>query len=324
MTKIPRIAVLDDSQSVALASADWSALKNRAELVVLREPFASEDAAAHALAEFDILLPMRERTPFPASLLRRLPRLKMIALTGARAPSLDLVACAALGIHVSNTGSDHSNASTAELAFALVLACARDLPQADATMRKGGWHQGLRMGIPLAGKRMGIVGLGKLGKRVAGYATAFGMEVVAWSQNLTAEAAKASGVTLVSKQELFATADVVSIHLVLSPRSHHTIGAAEMEALKPGAILVNTSRGPLIERKALLARLAKGDIVAGLDVYDQEPPAPDDALRTLRNVVLTPHLGYSSHAVFRQLYGESVENILAFLDGKPIRELKAG
>ena len=324
MTARIRIAILDDSQNIAEASADWRSLRDRADVVIMRDPFANEDAVAAALADFDIIIPMRERTPLPGTLLNRLPKLKMIALTGARSPSLDLAACAARGIHVSNTTGDESLTATAELAFALILACARDLGRADANMHGDKWHDNLRMGISLGGKRIGIVGLGKLGSRVAGYARAFGMDVVAWSQNLTAKTATAAGAKLVSKAELFATADVVSVHLVLSPRSRNIIGAAEIEALKPGAILVNTSRGPLVDRAALLARLGRGDIVAGLDVYDQEPLPKTDPLRALPNVVLTPHLGYSSDAVYRQFYGQSVENILSFLDGKPIRELKAG
>jgi len=182
----------------------------------------------------------------------------------------------------------------------------------------------VRIGIPLAGKTLGVVGLGRLGKIVARYGKAFGMDVIAWSQNLTAEAAEEGGARLVSKAELFSTADVVSLHLVLSARTRGVVGAAEINALKPGAILVNTARGPLIEREPFLARLRKGDLFAGLDVHDQEPMPKDDPFRSLPNVVLAPHLGYSTDAVFRQFYGQSLENILAFLDGKPIRLLKAG
>lgn len=324
MTDLPRIAILDDSQHVARASADWSALDGRAHLTVLSAPFGTEDAAAKALQDFDILVPMRERTPLPGSLLERLPRLKMIALTGVRSPSLDLVACAKLGITVCNTAGDQVTPATAELAFALILAVARDLARADQRIRAGGWHEGVRLGIPLAGKTLGIVGLGRLGTIVGRYGKAFGMDVIAWSQNLTKEAAEAGGARLVSKAELFATADVVSLHLVLSPRSRGIVGAAEIAALKPGAILVNTARGPLIEREPFLARLRQGDLFAGLDVHDQEPMAGDDPFRSLPNVVLAPHLGYSTDAVFKQFYGQSLENILAFLDGQPIRVLKAG
>ncbi|MCU0818282.1 MAG: D-2-hydroxyacid dehydrogenase family protein [Beijerinckiaceae bacterium] len=324
MTSLPRIAILDDSQHVARSSADWSVLDGRAHLAILSAPFESEDAAAAALQDFEILVPMRERTPLPGSLLERLPRLKMIALTGVRSPSLDLVACDRLDITVCNTAGDQVTPATAELAFALILAAARDLAHADRRIREGGWHEHVRIGIPLAGKTLGVVGLGRLGKIVARYGKAFGMDVIAWSQNLTAEAAEEGGARLVSKAELFSTADVVSLHLVLSARTRGVVGAAEINALKPGAILVNTARGPLIEREPFLARLRKGDLFAGLDVHDQEPMPKDDPFRSLPNVVLAPHLGYSTDAVFRQFYGQSLENILAFLDGKPIRLLKAG
>ncbi|KAA2237204.1 D-2-hydroxyacid dehydrogenase family protein [Salinarimonas soli] len=313
-----RIAVLDDTQDVALGSADWSALEDRAEITVFREPFADEDAAARALAPFAVLVPMRERTPFPASLIARLPALRLVALTGARAPSLDVAACTAHGVLVCNTAMD-SAAATAELAFALILACARAIPGADAAMRAGGWHGGVPLGTVLAGKRLGVLGLGKLGSRVAGYGRAFGMEVVAWSQNLTAEAASAGGARLVSKEELFAASDVVSIHLVLSERTRGLVGGPELAAMRDGAILVNTSRGPIVDEAALLAELARGRLRAGLDVFDREPLPAGHPLRSMGNVVLTPHLGYATASVFAQVYRESVENIDAFLAGRPIR-----
>lgn len=317
MSKVA-IAVLDDSQDVALAAADWSVLSDRAEITVFRDPFGSEDEAAAALAPFDILVPMRERTPFPASLIGRLPRLRMIALTGVRAPSLDIPACTARGVLVCNTAMD-SAAATAELAFALILACARAVPLADATMRAGGWHAGVPLGTVLAGKRLGIVGLGKLGSRVAGYGRAFGMEVVAWSQNLTEEAAAAGGARRVSREEIFGTSDVISLHLVLSDRTRGLVGAGELATMKDGAILVNTSRGPIVDEAALVAELRRGRIRAGLDVFNREPPPADHPLRGLPNVVLTPHLGYAAQPVFEQVYRESVENIDAFLAGPPIR-----
>jgi phosphoglycerate dehydrogenase-like enzyme len=315
----PCIAVLDDSQNVAMASADWSVLQGRASITVFPEPLGSEDAAAKALAGFDIIVMMRERTAFPASLIERLPRLKMMALTGGRAPTLDMAACTARGILVCNTGGDFVGAATPELAFGLALACARAIPLADATLKRGGWHHAVPLGRALDKRRMGIVGLGKLGKRMAGYAKAFGMEVVAWSENLTADTADAVGARLVSRAELFATSDVISLHLVLSSRTHHIVGKAELAAMKPGAILINTSRGPLVDGDALLEALQSGRIMAGLDVFDEEPLPANHPLRALQNVVLTPHLGYSTQAVFQQFYGESVANILAFLDGAPIR-----
>jgi phosphoglycerate dehydrogenase-like enzyme len=323
MTDHLRIAILDDSQRVARASADWSVLEKRAEIIIFSEAFVDEDDAASRLRDFDIIVPMRERTPFPASLINKLPRLKFIALTGGRAPSLDLGACVARGILVSNTSGDHVTAATAELAWALILACARNLPDAHSGMRNGGWHEGRSVGVALAGKRIGIVGLGKLGKRVARYANAFDMDVVAWSQNLTSEAAAEAGAHLVSKTELFSTADVVSLHLVLSERTKHIVGGTEILALKAGAILVNTSRGPLIDSAALLERLRKEDIFVGLDVYDQEPLAPHAIIRTMPNAVVSPHLGYSTQAVFTQFYQQAVENIEAYLSGNPIRLLQS-
>jgi phosphoglycerate dehydrogenase-like enzyme len=316
---LPRIAILDDSQAVAAASADWHRLAGKADVTILSAPFASEDAAAEALADYDILVPMRERTPFPKSLIDRLPRLRMIALTGPRSPSLDLAACTARGVVVCNTGGEHSSAATAELTFGLILAAARGLGEGHANMRAGRWHEGLPVGFALGGKTLGIIGLGKLGARVARYGQAFGMDVIAWSQNLTAEAAEAAGCRRVEKVELLASADVVSIHLVLSDRSRGLIGEGEIARMKPGALLVNTSRGPIVEQAALLAALHAGRIRAALDVYDTEPPPVGHPLRTAPNVTLAPHLGYGSDAVFRQFYGESLENIEAFLTGKPVR-----
>jgi phosphoglycerate dehydrogenase-like enzyme len=316
---MPSIAILDDSQSVALTSADWSALAARARITVLTDPFASEAEASVALAGFDIIVPMRERTAFGASLIARLPRLKMIALTGGRAMSLDIAACTAAGVLICNTGGEAVTAATSELAFGLILACARDIAHADATMRGGGWHAGVPLGTILSGQRLGILGLGRLGGRVARYGAAFGMEIVAWSQNMTEAAAAEHGARLVSKEELFASSDVISLHLVLSQRTQGIVGAADISAMKPGAILVNTSRGPLVEEAPLMAALQAGRIRAGLDVFNIEPLPADHALRRLPNVVLTPHLGYSAEPVFRQFYGESVENITAFLNGAPIR-----
>jgi phosphoglycerate dehydrogenase-like enzyme len=286
---------------------------------VFSEPFADEAAAGAALSGFDIVVLMRERTPFTAGLVARLPKLRMIALTGARAPTLDIEAATRAGILICNTGGEPVTAATAELAFSLILACARDVAHADAVMRGGGWHKGVPLGTILSGLRLGVVGLGRLGSRLARYGAAFGMDVTAWSQNLTAEKAQEGGARLVSKQELFTQSDVISLHLVLSERTRGIVGAAEIAAMKPGAILVNTSRGPLIEEAPLMAALREGRIRAGLDVYDVEPLPPDHPLRGLPNVVLTPHLGYSAEPVFRQFYGESVENIIAFLDGAPIR-----
>ena len=314
------IAILDDSQHVAEQAADWGSLRDRGATVdVLSETMTPDEAAAR-LAPYDVLVPMRERTPFPATLLRRLPRLRLIALTGARAPSLDVAACTAQGVLVCNTGGGvETTASTSEMAWSLLLAAQRRLAQADANMRAGRWHEDLPIGPALEGQRLGVVGLGKLGRRVAHYGQAFGMEVVAWSQNLTDEAAAEAGVRRVSKEELFATADAVSLHLVLSDRTRGVVGAPELNAMKRGAVLVNTSRGPLVDETALLEALHGGRIVAALDVFATEPLPADHPLRTAPNTVLTPHLGYSAWSTLRRFYGDSVENILAWLDGAPIR-----
>ena len=322
MTKTkPRIAITDDSQNVAMSSADWSVLKNKADIIVFQKAFASEADTAEQLKDFDIIVPMRERTAFPASLLGKLPKLRLIALTGGRAPTLNLEACTKHGILVCNTGGQHSTAATAELAFGLILACARRIPQADATMKNGGWHKGLDMGFSLSGKTMGIIGLGRLGSRVASYGRAFGMNVIAWSQNLTNEAADSGGAVRVDKHELFRLADIISIHMVLSDRSRGLIGRTELDLMKDNAILINTSRGPIVDHTALLKILESRRIWAAIDVFDQEPLPIENSMRQTPNLVLTPHLGYSTSAVFAQFYGESVQNILAFLDQKPIRML---
>lgn len=316
-----KIAILDDYQRLALASADWERLKRRGcEVTVFTAAFASQEEAAAKLAPFQVLVLMRERTPFPRALIGRLPELKFIALTGLRSASLDLAACSARRIPVSNTGAGSTSAVTAEFCFALLLAAARDLAKAGRNMREGRWHEGLRGGTVLEGKRLGLLGLGKLGSRMAGYARAFGMDVVAWSQNLTAEKAAAGGATLVAKDELLGTSDFVSIHLVLSDRSRGLIGAPEFALMKPGATLVNTSRGPIVDEKAMLAALKSGRLAhAALDVYDQEPLPADHPLRGMDNVTLAPHLGYVSEDIYRRFWGDALEDIEAWLNGKPIR-----
>jgi phosphoglycerate dehydrogenase-like enzyme len=313
-----KLAILDDAQDVARQSADWSRLDGRVALKIFREPFRDEDDAARQLSDFDILLPMRERTPLPASLISRLDRLKMVALTGARSPSLDIAACTQRGILVCNTGVN-ATAAVSELAFALMLACARSMTVADSSMRAGRWQENVPVGVSLEGRRLGLLGLGRLGSRVARYGVAFGMDVVAWSQNLTDEVASAHGARRIEKEELLSTSDVVSLHVVLSDRTRHMVGLRELDLMKPGSILINTSRGPLVDEAALIEVLSSGKLSAGLDVFDQEPLAADHPFRKLRNVVLLPHLGYATAAIFKQFYGESLENIVAFLDGHPIR-----
>lgn len=321
--KPTRIAVLDDWQGIAKEVADWSALEARADVTHFTHSLGDVDGAAAALADFDILIAMRERMPLPGALIERLPKLKLIALTGVRSWTLDLAACAARGVLVCNTGSDHSTAATAELALTLLLAAARRVPIADRAMREGRFQEGVPTGIALSGRTLGVLGLGKIGRCLAGYGRALGMDVIAWSQNMTPETAQAAGARLVDKATLFAEADAVTLHVVLSERTRGVVDAEALARMKPGAILVNTSRGPLIDDAALVARLRTGLLTAGLDVYDREPLPVDHPLRTLPNVVLTPHLGYCTRDVYAQFYRESIENVIAFLDGKPMRVLKA-
>ena len=322
MSKL-KLAILDDYQRLAERSADWGRLRRRGvEVSVFHEAFGSADDAAAKLAPFEVLVLMRERTPFPRALIERLPNLKYISMTGMRSASLDLAACSARRIPVSHTRAGSTSAVTAEFCFLLMLAAARDLAKAERGMRAGRWHEGIAGGVVLEGKRLGLVGLGKLGGRVAGYAGAFGMDVVAWSQNLTAERAAQAGATMVTKEELFRTADFVSIQLVLSDRSRGLVGAADLALMKPTAILVNTSRGPIVDEKAMLAALQSGRLAhAALDVYGTEPLPADHPLRKLENVTLSPHLGYVSEDVFRTFWGDCVENVEAWLDGKPVRIL---
>ena len=320
--KRPQIAVIDDYQELARGLADWSAVDARADVTVFTRPWRDEDEIANKLAPFEVVVLLRERTAFPARLIERLPNLRMVAMTGHRTSTLDLAACKARGIVVVHTDSNPPVAP-AELAFALILACARSLPLGHANVVAGRWQQGIPMGMPLDGKRLGVIGLGKLGARVAGYAKAFNMDVVAWSANLTDEKAAAHGVRRVGKLELFETSDVISIHYGLSDRSRGIVGAAELQAMKAGAILVNTSRGPLVDEAALIDVLRSGRIGAGLDVYDIEPLPAGHPFTTMRNVVLTPHLGYVVEETMRRFYTQSVENILAYLDGAPIRVVAA-
>src|SRR5271165_5427077 len=320
-----KIAVLDDWQDVARSSADWSPLASRADLTFFADAFDTEDEAAAALADFDILLTMRERTAFPETVLRRLPKLRMIGITGARVATLDLAACSRQGIIVCNTAGGGSGApfATAELALGLLIAAARAIPVADATMRAGGFQRGVPVGVSLAGKTLGIVGLGRLGARMARYAIALDMNVVAWSPNLTEAKAEEAGVRLVGKSDLMAQSDAISVHMVLSPRSRGIIGADDIARMKQGAILINTSRGPLIDEAALIAAVKAGDIIAALDVYDKEPLPEGHPFRDSDHTVLTPHLGYGVVETWRDFYPRSIENAEAFLDGKPIRVLNA-
>ena len=317
------LAILDDYQHLALQSADWERLRRRGvEISAFHDAFASEEEAAARLAPFEIVCLMRERTPFPRSLVERLPKLRLVTLTGVRAPSLDAIACAERGIPVSHTRGGDTGASTSELAWGLIIAAARDLARAERGMRAGRWHQGVAGGMVLEGRRLGLLGLGKLGARMARVGAAFGMQVGAWSPNLTRERAAAAGAALLGKDELFETSDVLSIHLVLGERTRGLVGAAELARMKRGSILVNTSRGPIVDEAALLAALARGRPGhAALDVYDREPLPADHPLRGMDKVTLSPHLGYVSMDVMRAFYADTVENVEAWLEGKPLRVL---
>jgi phosphoglycerate dehydrogenase-like enzyme len=320
MSNMTRVAVLDDWQGVARGAADWAPLQARADVVFFADAFADQDDAAAKLADFDIVLSMRERTPLPASLINRLPKLRMLGMTGARNASLDTPACTARGIPVCATqGGGYNDSATAELALGLLIAAARGLAVGDANIRAGGFQMGVPVGIGLAGKTLGVIGLGKLGQYVTGYAKALRMNVIAWSQNLTAEKAEAAGAKLVSKDELMATSDAITIHMVLSDRSRGLVGRADIARMKPRAILVNTSRGPIIDEAAMLEALHANKIVAALDVYDREPLPIDHPLRKAPNTVLSPHLGYCVKETWDGFYPQMIENALGFMDGKPVR-----
>ena len=319
-TNKSKVAVLDDWQGIAHASADWSALEARADVTIFQEAFSDEDDAVAKLADFDIVLSMRERTPLPASLIDRLPKLRMLGMTGARNASLDTPACTARGIPVCATsGGGYADSATAELALGLLLAAARGIPRGDANMRGGTFQMGVPVGIGLAGKTMGIIGLGRLGGYMATYCKALRMNVIAWSQNLTEERCTEMGVKKVTKDELIAQSDAMSVHLVLSPRSRGLIGASDIARMKPGAILINTSRGPIIDETAMIAAVNAGRIVAALDVYDKEPLPAGHPLRSAPNTVLMPHMGYGVKETWDGFYPQMIENALAFLDGKPVR-----
>jgi phosphoglycerate dehydrogenase-like enzyme len=311
---VARIAVLDDYQRAAHRFADWSRLAGH-ELTFFHEPLTE---AAQVLEPFDVVCAMRERTAFPEELFAALPSLRLLVTTGMRNAAIDLAAAERHGVTV--CGTDGSSSPTSELAWGLILALARRIPEEDAGMRAGCWQT--TVGSGLAGRTLGIVGLGRLGSAVARVGAAFGMRLVVWSENLTAERAAGCGAELVTKDELLATADVVTIHLVLSERTRGLIGARELGLMKPTAFLVNTSRGPIVDEAALLAALEAGTIAgAGLDVYDREPLPPDHPLRSAPNTVLTPHLGYVTEETYRAFYEQTIEDVEAFLAGRPVRVL---
>jgi phosphoglycerate dehydrogenase-like enzyme len=315
-----RVAVIDDWQNAARELIDWSPLKSRADLVFFQRHFGpnDEDAAADLLADFDIVLLTRERSRFSAALIARLPKLRMLSCTGSRAPNVDLEAATKRGIICTLTSGGHSPAPAAEMSLALLLAAARKIPQGDAAMRAGRFQEGIGPGINLEHRTLGIVGLGRIGGYMARYGQALGMRVIAWSQNLTADKAKAAGAELVTKEQLFSESDAVTVHLVLGPRSRGLIGAADFARMKKGAIFINTSRGPIVDEGALIAAIKDGRILAALDVFDKEPPPADHPLRNLPNTVLTPHLGFTTVEGLAAFYQPAMENIIALLDGKPV------
>lgn len=306
-----RIAVLDDYQQVALKAADWGEIQQRARVDVFHDHLPHADAVVARLLPYDIVCVMRERTPLSRKILERLPRLKLICSTGKRNASIDAAAAAERGIEIAHTS--YTSTPTVEHTWALILAGARHLIAQNASLRAGGWQT--RLGDDLAGNTLGIIGLGSVGSQVAKVARAFGMHVIAWSQNLTAEAAAAAGARLVSKDELLRTADIVSIHLVLSARTRGLIDAPEFALMKPSARLINTSRGPIVVEAALIRALTERRIAgAAVDVFDTEPLPPEHPYRKLEHLLATPHIGYVSQQLYRRFYGDTVANIVTWLD----------
>lgn len=319
---MPKVAILDDYAGVALQVADWSPVQNQAEVTVFDRHLA-EDEAADALRPVDVVCTLRERMAFPRTLIERLPDLKLITIVGRSLPNLDMAAATEHGILVAHSDFAHPRFrsmrdATPELAWGLMIATVRNLADEHRNMRDGGWQSSA--GMTLSGKTIGLLGLGRVGRRMAEYAAAFGMEVIAWSQNLTEQAAANVGARRVEKATLFESSDVVSIHLVLSERTRGLVGAAELALMKPHAYLINTSRGPIVDEASLMAALESRRIAgAGLDVYDTEPLPKDHRLRLLPNVTLTPHLGYVTREMLGAFYADTVESVAAFLDGEPIR-----
>lgn len=316
-----KVAVLDDFQDAARQTADWRPLEGRAEVT-----FFTDNVSGAALVErlhpFEAVVAIRERTRFPEDLLAQLPKLRLIATTGMRNLGIDLAACRARGIVV--CGTEGGGSPTAELAMGLILALSRNIVAEDASLRGATW-QSRRIGSVINGKTLGLVGLGKLGTEMTRLAMAFGMDVLAWSPNLTQARAVAAGCRAVDKPTLFRSADYVSVHLVLSERTRGVVGAAEIEAMRPGAFLVNTSRAGLVDTAALIGALSEGRLAgAGLDVFEEEPVPPDAPILRAPNTILTPHLGYATRENYESYFPQTVENIAAWLDGKPRRLLSEG
>ncbi len=306
-----KIAILDDYQNVALKMADWSALSGRAEITVFNDHLADPSALVERLLPFDIVCVMRERTPLPREVLQHLPRLKLVASTGSRNASIDTGAAKELGITVTATG--YRSSPTIELTWALILASLRGVVHENNSIRNGGWQKSV--GQDLSGKILGVVGLGNIGGQVARIGLAFGMKIIAWSQNMTPEIAEAAGAKLVSKDELFRQADVVTIHLILSGRTKGLVGAAELGLMKPTSRLINTSRGPIVDEPSLIKALRSHAIAgAAIDVFEEEPLPAQHPFRSMDNVLATPHIGYVSESLYRTFYGDSLANITAWLD----------
>jgi phosphoglycerate dehydrogenase-like enzyme len=312
-----RSAILDDYQNVALSAADWSKVSGDLEIQVFNAHLGAADKVIAALQGFEIVCAMRERTAFPRDVIEKLPQLKLLITTGMRNASIDVAAAKARGVVVCGTPAVGS--PTSGIAIGLMLELTRRIGYENARMKAGvPWQT--TIGLDLEGLTLGVLGLGKLGARTARIAHAFGMKVIAWSQNLTPEKCQEAGVAYAGKEDLFRQADFVTIHLVLSQRSRGLVGAKELALMKPSAYIINTSRGPIIEETALLAALRGKTIAgAGLDVFDVEPLPPDHPLRKMDNVVLTPHLGYVATQNYRAYFAGVVDDIRAFLDGKPVR-----
>lgn len=313
-----RVAVLDDFQNVSQRFGDWAGLQSMAQVTVFNDHLGDQDALVQRLLPFDVLCVMRERTPLPHGLLHRLPQLRMIATTANWNASIDIEAAESLGIVV--CGTETFLSGQAELTWALILASVRHLPAEVMSFRQGGWQ--VSVGGDLHGKTLGVLGLGHSGSLIARYAQAFSMRVIAWSQNMTAESASRHGAALVSKDELFAASDIVSIHVRLSDRTRGLVGARELALMKPRSYLVNTSRGPIVDERALLDVLQQQRIAgAAVDVYDLEPLPADHPFRHLPNLIGTSHIGYVTESSYELFYGETVENIRAWIEGRPIRVL---
>ncbi|KAF2394939.1 D-2-hydroxyacid dehydrogenase family protein [Pseudomonas frederiksbergensis] len=313
-----QIAVIDDWQDVASGVVDWSVLESIGQVSFLHDYPADNDTLAERLGEFEVICVMRERTRFDADLLRRLPKLKLLVTGGMRNAALDFKAAAALGIQLS--GTDSYKHAAPELTWALIMAATRNLVAEANALRAGQWQQSL--GGDLHGKTLAILGLGSIGQRVAQFGQVFGMRVIAWSENLTAERAAEVGVSYVSKQELFEQADVLSVHLVLSERSRGIVDAQALDWMKPTALLVNTARGPIVDEAALIKALQKNHLAgAALDVFDEEPLPELHPFRTLDNVLATPHVGYVSRQNYQQFFSQMIEDIQAWAAGAPVRLL---